>query len=116
MHYDHFKYIIMPFNLTNASVTFQSYINTVLWGLLNVFYVIYLDDILIFLKNKEEYVIYIKEVLERLHQFQLYAKLSKCNFIINKVDFLDFVVSANSIKMKSSCITVIMNWLKFTFI
>ena len=69
----------------------------------------YFDNILIFLKNKNEYVIHIKEILKRLHQFQLYTKLSKCNFMTNKVNFLSFVVSADSIKMKSSCITVIMN-------
>ena len=67
MHYDHFKYIVMSFGLTNASVIFQLYINTALWGLLNVFYMMYLDDIFIFLKNKDEYVTYVKEVLERLY-------------------------------------------------
>ena len=69
----------------------------------------YLDDILIFLKNKDEYITYVKEVLKRLHQFQLYAKLLKYNFMINKVNFLNFVVSADDIKIKSSYITVIMN-------
>ena len=77
---------------------------------------IYLDDIFIFLKNKKEHVTHIKEILKRLHQFQLYTKLLKYNFITNKVNFLSFIVSANSIKMKSSCITVIMNWLKPIFI
>ena len=70
---------------------------------------IYLDDIFIFLKNKDEYVTHIKEVLERLHQFQLYTKLLKYNFMTNKVDFLNFIVSTDSIKIKPSCITVIMN-------
>ena len=70
---------------------------------------IYLNDILIFLKNKNEHVAHIKEILERLHQFQLYAKLSKYNFMTNKVDFLNFVVSTDDIEIKSSCITVIMN-------
>ena len=69
----------------------------------------YLDDIFIFLKNKDEYVTYIKEILKRLHQFQLYAKLLKYNFIINKVDFLSFIVSTDNIKIEFSCITVIIN-------
>ena len=116
MYYDHFKYMIMLFSLTNASVIFQSYINMILWGLLNVFYVIYLNNILIFLKNKNEHITHIKEVLERLYQFQLYAKLSKYNFMTNKVNFLSFIVSTDDMKIKSSCITVIMNWSKFTFI
>ena len=69
----------------------------------------YLDDIFIFLKNKNEHVIHIKEVLKRLYQFQLYIKLLKYNFMTNKVDFLSFIVSTDGIKMKSSYITVIMN-------
>ena len=69
----------------------------------------YLDDIFIFLKNKDEHVAHVKEVLERLHQFQLYAKLLKCNFMTNKVNFLNFIVSTDGMKIKSSCVTVIMN-------
>ena len=115
-YYDHFKYIVMSFNLTNTSAIFQSYINMALWGLLNVFYKVYFNDILIFLKNKNEHVTHIKEILKRLYQFQLYAKLSKCNFMTNKVNFLSFIVSTDGIKIESSYITVIMNWLKLTFI
>ena len=69
----------------------------------------YLNDIFIFLKNKNEHVTHIKEILERLYQFQLYTKLLKYNFITNKVDFLSFIISTDSIKIKSSCITVIIN-------
>ena len=69
----------------------------------------YLNDILIFLKNKDEHVAHIKKILKRLHQFQLYAKLLKYNFMINKVNFFGFIVSTDSIKMKSSCIAIIMN-------
>ena len=69
MCYDHFEYMIISFSLANASVTFQSYINTALWGLLDVFCVMYLNDILIFLKNKDEHITYIKEILKRLCQF-----------------------------------------------
>ena len=69
----------------------------------------YLNDILIFLKNKNEHITHIKEILERLHQFQLYTKLLKYNFMTNKVNFLSFIVSTDSMKIESSCITVIMN-------
>ena len=69
----------------------------------------YLNDIFIFLKNKNEHITHIKEILKRLCQFQLYAKLSKCNFMTNKVNFLSFIISTDSMKMKSSYITVIMN-------
>ena len=57
----------MLFNLVNASVIFQLYINTVLQDLLNIFYMMYFNDIFIFLKNKKEHTAYIKEMLKRLH-------------------------------------------------
>ena len=45
----------MPFGLTNAPATFQAYISCILQGLVNIFYIVYLNDILIFSKNPKEY-------------------------------------------------------------
>ncbi len=59
-HYDYFKYIIMSFDLINASVIFQTYINKILTKLLNKFYVIYLNDILIFFIKKTDHINYMK--------------------------------------------------------
>jgi hypothetical protein len=53
--YGHFEYLVLPFGLTNAPATFQSYISHALRGYTDVFYVVYMDDILIFSKNPEEY-------------------------------------------------------------
>jgi len=58
--YSHFKYIIMSFKLINVSVTFQVYINWVLTELINIFYVIYLNDILIYFNSLEEHQSHIK--------------------------------------------------------
>ena len=63
--YGHFEYQIMPFRLTNALATFQGYINKILAEKLNVFVIVYLDDILIYIENKgKEYVEAIQWVLE----------------------------------------------------
>jgi hypothetical protein len=56
----------MLFGLTNTPITFQSYIHETMRGLLDNFIIIYLDNILIFLKNEKEYVKYIKQVLAQL--------------------------------------------------
>ncbi len=59
-HYDHFKYMIMSFDLINASVIFQTYINKILTKLLNDFYIIYLNDILIFFIKKTDHIDHMK--------------------------------------------------------
>ena len=64
--YGHFEYLVMPFGLYNAPATFQSYINKAMSGILNLYYIIYLDNILIFSKTNKEHVGYMKEVLRRL--------------------------------------------------
>ena len=107
IHYDHFKYMIMSFNLINASVIFQTYINKILTELLNDFYVIYLNNILIFSVKKTNHVNHMKQILERLRKFKLYASLKKCEFFITKVNFLKFIIFTESISMNSSRIDII---------
>jgi hypothetical protein len=62
----HFEYLVMPFGLTNAPVLFQRFINEVLQEYLHSFIITYLDDILIFSKEKEEHVQHISKVLKKL--------------------------------------------------
>ena len=64
--YGYFKYLIIPFGLYNTPITFQSYINKVISRIFNLYYIIYLNNILIFSKTNKEYIGYIKEVLRRL--------------------------------------------------
>jgi hypothetical protein len=68
----------MPFSLTNVPTHFQAYINEALASLVNITYIIYLDDVLIFLDTKEEHERYVKKVLYRLREVKLFIKLSKC--------------------------------------
>jgi len=65
-HYGYFKYLVLPFRLINKPATFWGYINRALLGLVDVFYIVYLNNILIFFKNLEEHQRYILEVLYRL--------------------------------------------------
>jgi len=111
-HYDHFEYMIMLFNLINASVIFQTYINKILTELLNDFYVVYLNDILIFFIEKTDHVDHMKQILKRLRKFKLYASLKKCEFFITKVNFLEFVIFIEDISMNSSRINIIKTWFR----
>ena len=75
-----YKYIIILFKFTNASATFQTYINNILREHLNVFKIIYLDNILIYLKNKKDHKKYIKQILNALKKVSLRIISEKSQF------------------------------------
>lgn len=108
--YGHFEYLVMPFGLTNAPATFQAYINQALEGLLDVICVAYLDDILIYSRDRAEHASHVRAVLDRLRKKALFVKLSKCEFSTKEVDFLGFVVSTDGISMDPSRVQAIVDW------
>ena len=83
----------MPFSICNIPASWQAYINKVLKPLLNNICVAFLDNILIWRDLDKEVKIYIFKVLDYLCKKGLYYKLFKCRFKINKVDFLEYLVS-----------------------
>src|SRR5436305_8448863 len=108
--YGHFKYMIMPFRLANAPVTFQPYINRALAGLVDVTCIVYIDDILIYSKDPKEYRWHVFEVLERLRKHGLYAKLLKCKFSTDTVKFLEFMIGLDSVAIESSHMETMLKW------
>jgi hypothetical protein len=97
----------MSFELANASTTFQSYINFALREFLDVFVVVYLDDILIYSQNEEEHTNHVRLVLKRLRKYKLFAKLSKCDFDLEEIDYLKFIVEINDIRMNLAKIAIV---------
>ena len=102
----------MPFNLINTLTIFQAYINKVLFKLIDYFVIIYLNDILIYFKLKEDYYTHVRIVIERLRKYKLYIKLNKCFFDVEEVEFLEFIVSSIKVKPDSDRILIIEKWLK----
>jgi hypothetical protein len=88
----------MPFSLINTPATFQAYINKALSGLIDYFVVIYLNDILIYFKLREDYYTYVRIVIEKLRKHKLYIKLSKYFFNVEEIEFLGFIVSFIKVK------------------
>ena len=76
----HFKFVVMPFGVTNAPSTFQRMMNSLFKEELDDYVLVYLDDILVFLSTLEEHIAHIRKALERLQTTKLYAKLHKCAF------------------------------------
>ena len=100
----------MPFRLTNALATFQAYINRALAGLVDVFCVVYLDDILIYSNSRKEHVRYLYKVLARLRKFTLYASKKKYEFFTEEVEFLSYVVSVAGVAIDPYRVSTIEDW------
>ena len=109
--FDLFEYLILSFELMNAPAFFQSYINQALSDYLNVFCIVYLNNILIYSDNEVEHVEHVQKVLVRLLMFELYVKLSKCEFHVREIGFLDFQINTEGIFMEQSQINTIVKWL-----
>jgi hypothetical protein len=108
--YGHFEYLVMPFGLANAPATFQSYIHRALGGLLDRVCVVYLDDILIYSENEEDHDGHVEEVLDRLVEWGLFAKASKCTFSTKSVEFLGFIATPDGVVMDPERVRTITEW------
>ena len=105
-----FEYLVMPFGLTNAPASFQALVNEVFSDLLDSFVAIYLDNIMIYSKTLEEHQIHVRTVLERLHEENMYAKASKCEFHKPSVEYLGCIVSGHGLKMDKTKVQTILDW------
>src|SRR5438034_5366435 len=100
----------MSFELTNTSATFQKLINHVLYNHLNKFVIAYLDNILIFFKTEEEHEKYVKKILRRLQEKNLYLKSEKCKFHKQQVKYLEHIVTIKKLKMNSEKIKAVIEF------
>ncbi|GJU48235.1 reverse transcriptase [Tanacetum coccineum] len=100
----------MPFGLTNAPAVFMDLMNRVFHEFLDKFVIVFIDDILVFSKSKEEHEEHLRTVLQILRQEKLYAKFSKCEFWLSKVAFLGHIVSAEGITMDPAKVEAITKW------
>ena len=92
-----------------CATIFQHMTNDIFRDFLDSFTIVYLDDILIYLKIHEEHDIHVHQVLQRLREYGVYAKLEKCSFDQNHVEFLGYVVSQQGISMDPSKVQTILN-------
>ncbi|TKS65266.1 Retrotransposon-like protein 1 [Collichthys lucidus] len=106
----HYEYLVMPFGLTNAPAVFQALVNDVLRDMLNKHVFVYLDDILIFSKTKEDHIHHVQGVLQRLLENLLFVKAEKCEFHAPSVSFLGYIVGQGSIQMDPAKVSAVTAW------
>nr|GEW64431.1 putative reverse transcriptase domain-containing protein [Tanacetum cinerariifolium] len=108
--YGHFKFTIMPFGLTNAPAVFMDLMNIVCRPYLDKFVIMFINDIIIYYKTREEHVEHLRLVLELVKKEKLYVKFSKCEFWLREVQFLRRVINSNGIHVDPSKIKAVKNW------
>ncbi|GKA30379.1 putative reverse transcriptase domain-containing protein [Tanacetum coccineum] len=108
--YGHYEFQVMPFGLTNAPAVFMDLINRVCKPYLDRFVIVFIDDILIYSKSRKEHEGHHKLILRLLKKEELYAKFSKCEFWLSKVQFLGHVIDCEGIHIDPAKIESIKDW------
>ncbi|MBW0496558.1 hypothetical protein O181_036273 [Austropuccinia psidii MF-1] len=108
--YDSYEYLVMQSGLTNAPAPFHNLVDDIFADFLDIFVVVYLDDIMVFSSSEEEHVKHVASVLQRLRNNKLFSQASKCVFHTSSVEYFGYVVSSDGLNMDSSKCQQILNW------
>ena len=110
--YRHYEFLVMPFGVINAPAVFMDYMNRIFQSYLDQFFIVFIDDILIYSKIPQEHAQHLKIVLNILQEKQLYAKFSKCEFWLLEVKFLGHVISQGGVAVDKSKVEAVQNWIR----
>ena len=104
----------MPFGLINAPAAFIDLMNWLFRSQLNMFVVMFIDDILLYSPTEEAHAEHLREVLGILRKEKLYEKFSKCECWLRSVTFLGHVISNQGVAVDPKKIKAIVDWPRLT--
>ena len=108
--YGHYEFLVMPFGLTNAPAAFMDLMNRVFKPFLDQFVVVFIDDILVYSKSKEQHEEHLRIVLQILREKKLFAKLKKCEFWLESVSFLGHVIFRDGVSVDPKKVEAVVEW------
>ncbi|GKB72575.1 putative reverse transcriptase domain-containing protein [Tanacetum coccineum] len=108
--YGHYEFQAILFGLTNALIVFIDLMNRVCKHYLDRFMIVFIDDILIYSKSRKEHEGHLKLILKLLKEEELYAKFSKYEFWLSKVQFLGYVINSEGVHVDPANIEAIKDW------
>ena len=108
--YGHYEFLVMPFSLINAPAAFMDLMNRVFQPYLDRFVIVFIDDILVYSGSPKKHSEHLRIVLQTLRERQLYAKLSKYQFWLDRVAILSHVISAEGVSVDPHKIEAVVSW------
>ena len=100
----------MPFGVANAPATFQRMMNSLFKDELDAFVLVYLDDILVFSQTLEDHIRHIRTALQKMRDAKFFARLHKCSFCQEKVEYLGFDVSRDGVQPSPEKVRTVIEW------
>ena len=104
----------MSFGHINILAAFMDLMNRIIQPNLDQCVVMFINDIVIYSKSKEDHVKHLRIVLHLLREKQLYAKFKKCEFWLEQVGLLRHIITKQGISVAPAKIEAINNWARLT--
>ncbi|XP_071939043.1 uncharacterized protein [Coffea arabica] len=106
-----YEYLVMPFGLTNAPATFQALMNSIFEPFIRKFVFVFFDDILVYSSDLNSHLKHLSLVLNILRTHSLYAKMSKCSFGQDKIEYLGHIVIVEGVSADPAKVEAMLSWL-----